>query len=156
MTDTNGKVWKVGTEQDKLGKCVPEEFKIGNENAKEIFSHNRATLLAVSYSTFSDPVIESFISACPSNLPQIVIRPILNPVKWLLWSKLITCKSNSYSIRGDLPGAIDVFGMENKYAGYVFLIDSVGKIRWKAAGTATTEEITELETKFKQLTITMF
>lgn len=104
------------------------------------------------YSSFSDPAIASFLSEYPSNLPKVVIRPILNPLKWIIWSKLIVADENSYTIRGDVPGAIDIFGMENKYAGYVFLIDSFGNIRWKAAGMATLEEINEFKNMLKMLT----
>lgn len=110
------------------------------------------TLLAVSYSTFSDPAIETFIKEAPENLAKLIVRPVLNPVKWILWSKLIGgSRENSFSIFGDLPGSIEVFGMENKYAGYAFLIDAFGAIRWKAAGPATPEELKEFHKTIKML-----
>lgn len=144
-------MWNSIKEQDGQIKAIPRNFNLDGISAMELFRKNRFTLMAVSYSTFSDPAIESFLSASPEKLPKIIVQPILNPLKWILWSKLIISKKNSFSIRGDIPGAIDVFGMENKYAGYVFLIDSFGAILWKAAGMATPEEIEELHKKLKQL-----
>lgn len=153
--NTDGKVWnKDLSEANKSIKAIPTDFKIGNIKTSEMFRKNGATLLAVSYSSFSDPVIASFLSESPTNLPKLIVRPILNPLKWIIWSKLLDSKEDSYTIRGDLPGAIDVFGMENKYAAYVFLIDSFGSIRWKAAGMATPQEINELKNTFKLLTKT--
>lgn len=57
-----------------------------------------------------------------------------------------------FSIRGDVPQSVEVFGMENKYAGYVFLVDSCCQIRWKAAGIATGEELEEYKCVIKNLT----
>lgn len=150
---TEGKVWSLKVNEDRIEKVqvVPTEFKIGSYRALDLFRLNKITILAVSYSSFSDPVIDSFLALIPSNIPRIIVQPILNPLKWILWSKLIAKNKDHYTIRGDVPSAIDVFGMENKYAGYVFLIDAKGMIQWKAAGPATANETEELVKKIKVL-----
>lgn len=155
--NTDGKVWN----HPKLSKStsyalnsavptfIPVDFKINKKaTAMDIFRQNTLTLLGVSYSSFSDPAIESFVEAaafnsnfCNVKLPKLIIKPILNPLKWLLWSQLIPATENSFTIWGDIPFAIEIFGMENKFAGYVFLIDSHGMIKWKAAGVATANEL---------------
>lgn len=153
--NTEGKVWKHATLSnfDKSPKTIPANMKIGKVPAIEFMRKNKATILAVSYSSFSDPAIESFLDSVPNSVPRIIFQPILNPLKWILWSRILLKKSNSIVHRGDLPSAIEIFGMENKYAGYIFLIDSSGLIRWKAAGPATAEELEELKDKIKLLTI---
>lgn len=65
----------------------------------------------------------------------------------------MTKDRDHYISRGDIPSAIDVFGMENKYAGYIYLIDSDGVIQWKAAGPATNNEIEVLSERIKHLTL---
>ncbi len=102
-------------------------------------------MLTVSYAAFSDPAITSFTSQLPVSVPHLLLRPILNPLKWLLWSRLIPKSPNTTILRGDLPGAEDVFEMYNKSAAYIFLIDSSNLIRWKAAGPATTSELESLQ-----------
>lgn len=151
---TEGKVWSSKSIEGQANKIktVPAEFNIERNRALDIFRLTKATILAVSYSSFSDPVIESFLTAIPPSIPKIIVQPILNPLKWILWSKLMTKGQDYYTIRGDIPSAIDVFEMENKYAGYIFLIDSHGAIQWKAAGPATTKELAELTEKIKALT----
>lgn len=152
---TEGKVWKhtilSKSEFDKSPKHIPANLKIGNIPAIEFMRKNKATILAVSYSSFSDPAIESFLDSVPTSVPRITFQPILNPLKWILWSRLLSKKRDSIVHRGDLPSAIEIFGMENKYAGYIFLIDSSGLIRWKAAGPATPEELEELKDKINFL-----
>ena len=167
ITNTNGKVWnfpnaKIIGQGESLSlslsssssssfKTIPNNFFIGDSRGLDIFSRNPVTLLAICYSSFSDSAIESFISKRPESLPYITIQPILNPLKWMLWSKLISKRENSFAIRGDIPEAIEIFGMENKYAGYVFLVDSLGQIRWKAAGVATDEELKQYQEIIKML-----
>ena len=152
---TDGKVWSLKPIEEQFGnlKIVPKEFKICGKCALDMFRLNKFTIMAVSYSSFSDPVIDSFLALIQPNFPRIIVQPILNPLKWILWSRLIKKGKDYYMIRGDIPSAIDVFGMENKYAGYVFLIDSKGTIQWKAAGPATAKETEELSEKIKTLTI---
>lgn len=156
IMSTEGKVWKHSvlskSEFDKSLKSIPSNLKFGNSPAMEFIRQNKATILAVSYSSFSDPAIESFLASIPNSVPKIGFQPIINPLKWILWSKLLMKKSNFIVHRGDLPSAIEIFGMENKYAGYIYLIDSSGFIRWKAAGPATAEELEELKDKIKFLT----
>ena len=137
---------------DKSIRNVPLELKFGNDMAIDIFRRNKATLLAVSYSTFADPAIESFLSETPSTVSKVILRPVLNPLKWILWSKLIGPRGNSFLLFGDVPGSIDVFGMENKYAGYAFLIDASGSIRWKAAGPPSSDELIEFHCAIKAIT----
>ena len=146
ISTTDGKVWKGASENatEGLNKYVPEKLKIGKECARDIFSRNSLTLLAISYSSFSDRAIESFITEKTKRIPHIVLQPILNPLKWLLWSQFMSSSSHHFPIRGDIPESIEVFGMQNKYAGYVFLIDSRSMIRWKAAGAATDLELEQL------------
>ncbi len=54
-------------------------------------------------------------------------------------------------LRGDLPGAEEVFEMQNKVAAYVFLVDTKGLIRWKAAGVATETELRHFKETIKEL-----
>ena len=145
--NTEGKVWgPCSNSQLPTTTIIDFDLEIDKKTTKasDLFRRNPLTLLAVSYSSFSDPAIESFLSINKNNkdsLPELVIKPILNPIKWILWSKLIQRSEKSFAIWGDLPGADEIFGMENKFAGYVFLIDSFGKIKWKAAGVATVDEL---------------
>lgn len=149
---TDGKVWDDGMQKfDKSIQSVPSEFKIKNESVAEIFKRRNLTVLAVSYSTFSDSAVDSFISQVPPEIPKLIVRPVLNPLKWILWSKFINSENDSVVIFGDVPGSIDVFGMENKFAGYVFLIDKMGIIRWRAAGRATEDELKEFLKVIKTL-----
>lgn len=154
ITNTNGKVW-MNSDTPHISstfQTVPRDMKLGNDFAFDVFRRNKVTLLAVSYSTFADPAIDTFLAATDiQDIHKIIIRPILNPLKWLLWSKLIAPRSDSFAIFGDVPGAVDVFGMENKYAGYVFVVDSDGKIRWKAAGPATPAELLDLNATINKL-----
>lgn len=154
--NTEGKVWNnmihLELEPDKYLKIVPIELKIGGKSVIEFVKQNKATILAVSYSSFSDSAIDSFFGSISSSVPKIIIQPILNPLKWLIWSKFVPKKKDYFAIRGDIPFANDIFGMENKYAGYVFLINSSGMIVWKAAGPATEQELKELHQKIKSLT----
>ena len=155
--NTEGKVWNnmaafPESHPDKSFKTIPENLKIGKIPVIELVSGNKATILAVSYSSFSDAAIESFLGSISSNVPKIIIQPILNPLKWIVWSKLLSKKNDYFVIRGDLPKSIETFGMENKYAGYIFLIDSSGVIRWKAAGPADEEELKQLQEQIKILT----
>lgn len=154
---TEGKVWenKISNESqlDKSLKTIPKELKIGDISAIDLVQRNKATILAVSYSSFSDAAIDSFLESTSSKLPKIIVQPILNPLKWLIWSKLVSKKNDCYVIRGDLPNAIETFGMENKYAGYVYLIDSSGTIRWKAAGPANEDDLKQLHEQIKILTV---
>ena len=153
ITNTNGKVWShMQIDKSGRGIGIPSEFKLGNDYEIDIFRRNKVTLLTVSYSTFSDSAVETFLSEIPPCLNKLTVRPILNPLKWILWSRLIGLRENSFAIFGDVPGSIEVFGMENKYAGYVFLIDAFGAIRWKAAGPATPQELLELHNTIKTLT----
>lgn len=160
--NTEGKVWgqfsnsKLPTTTSTI---IDFDLEINKKTTKalDIFRRNPLTVLAVSYSSFSDPAIESFLSTINNNnkdyIPQLVIKPILNPIKWILWSKLIPKSDNSFAIWGDLPGANEIFGMENKFAGYVFLIDSLGKIKWKAAGVATVDELKSFYDTINDITI---
>ena len=154
--NTEGKVWNnmafPESQCEKSFKTIPENLKIGEIPAIELVNRNKATILAVSYSSFSDAAIESFLGSISSNVPKIIIQPILNPLKWIVWSKLLSKKNDYFVIRGDLPKSIETFGMENKYAGYIFLIDSSGIIRWKAAGPADEEELKQLQEQIKNLT----
>ena len=157
MMTTEGKVWKNRANfesiTDKTLNSIPKDLRIGKVSIMNLIQRNKATVLAVSYSSFSDAAIESFLGSIPSNTPKIIVQPILNPVKWLVLSKLVPKKMDCILIRGDLPGAIEIFGMENKYAGYIFLIDSLGTIRWKAAGPASEEESRQLNEQIKILSI---
>jgi hypothetical protein len=80
-----------------------------------------------------------------SQFPIILLRPIRNKLKWLLWSWLIKGdeKSNlkSFIINGDVKDEFGVMNMENKLSGYVFLLDNENKIIWKSSGKSTQSEI---------------
>lgn len=156
---TEGKVWiNMTSSESQTGKSlktIPGDLKIGEIPVIELVNRNKATILAVSYSSFSDSAIESFLaleSSISYNIPKVIIQPILNPLKWVIWSRLLSKNPDCFVIRGDLPNAIETFGMENKYAGYIFLIDSSGIIRWKAAGPANEEELKQLQEEIKNLT----
>lgn len=153
---TEGKVWKTmsSSEPYSYKKTIPKDLRIGKLSLIDLVQKNKATILAVSYSSFSDAAIESFLeSVSSSKVPRIIVQPILNPLKWVIWSKLVAKKNDYFVIRGDLPNAIETFGMENKYAGYIFLIDSSGTIRWKAAGPASEEELKQLNEQIKILSV---
>lgn len=129
---------------------VPEGLQIDDKPARVFFHQSKATLLSVSYAAFSDAAVSSFTSHFP-DLPSYHLRPILNPLKWLLWSRLIPAAPNSKVLRGDLPEAVEVFKMCNKVAAYVFLIDSASRIRWRAAGPANEAELLSLRAAIKEL-----
>ena len=151
--ESNGNVWKkpaIKSTNEPILK-LPENLKFGSEKAIDIFRRNKATLLAISYSTFSDPAIENYFSALPHDFPKYVMRPITNPLKWALWSSFAKNNETSYTFFGDVPKAEDIFGMENKLAAYLFLIDSAGKIRWKSAGPPSVTDLVELKDKIKIL-----
>lgn len=63
---------------------------------------------------------------------------------------MIPSQPNSQILRGDIVGSADVFGMDNKIAGYVFLVNSRGEILWRAAGPAAESELVDLQNVIKQ------
>lgn len=155
IMDTNGNVWRSENLAVPTGPFVkiPDSLKIGSVKAIEVVRRNKATLLAISYSSFSDPSIDAYFSALPEDLhlPKYVLRPIINPLKWALWSGFINNSGNTFSFFGDLPQAEETFGMQNKLAAYLFLIDSAGQIRWKSAGPPSATRLDDLKDKINIL-----
>lgn len=52
---------------------------------------------------------------------------------------------------GDLSALIDQLGMSNRLTGYVYLLDSRGRIRWHGSGAPTEDDITSLQAAADEL-----
>lgn len=123
-----------------------------------------ASLLTISCSSFSDPHVESFREPfLASEVPRcgiIDLRPIPSRIKYAVWGMLVKRAARktvpealhrSYFVyRGgnELRSMLDI---TNLFAGYTFIIDRNGCIRWRACGTATEPELKSMFNCFNLL-----
>lgn len=170
MAKSNGKLFQAPTkllpfteDSPRLDPCYTlTALSCHRQNLMtDIVSRSPATLLTISGSAFSDPMVDSFrtpflSSGFPNSTCNLVdLRPIQSRLKYVLWSQFV-CRAARKSVPVELQPFYFVYrggrelramlGVPNLLGGYAYLLDREGFVRWSACGMATE---TELECLFK-------
>ena len=137
----------------------------------------RVSLMTVCFSAFTEPYAAAYRSAftaasnvawinprsaSPLDRQIIRIRPVMNPVKWFLFQRLLSKQkaskpTSACSSRPRLNGVLHwdampcnprwfVFHLDlpSNLGAYAFLIDAAGCIRWRASGPPSADELSQM------------
>jgi hypothetical protein len=133
---------------------------------RDIVAAHQATLITVSFTSFSDPMVDSFRDpflakySMNSRVGLLDLRPIPSRMKYAIWAPLskfsarrsipVDLQHNYFLYRGgqELRAGLAI---PNLFGGYVFLVDREARIRWNAAGFATEEELAQMHEFTHQL-----
>lgn len=126
---------------------------------RDLIASHQATLITVSFTSFSDPMVDSFRDpfltkfSMNRRIGLLDLRPIPSRMKYAIWAPLskfssrrsipVDLQHNYFLYRGgqELRSG---FGIPNLFGGYVFLVDQDARIRWNAAGFASDEELAQM------------
>lgn len=172
--NTNGKLFEAPKTLLPISKDAPRidpEWRLKSLDGhscnlmQDLVSKNPASLLTISCSSFSDPMVESFrVPFLESGLIKscglIDLRPIQSRLKYAIWAPFVKRAARN-EIRPEMQGSYFVYrggremremlGVPNLYGGYVMLLDKQGIVRWRASGNATETELSSLFTSIRQL-----
>ncbi|KAM0684500.1 Mitochondrial ATPase complex subunit atp10 [Mitosporidium daphniae] len=125
----------------------------------------KATLVAISFSAMGSNHVDSFVNPFVATKRQSCVacyqvRVVENTLYALLWPLIWLSTMDIPKPRrafvtnyfGGMQSQAHQLGVRNRIPGYVFLVDSEGKIRWKATGEATRAEIEQMFTVCDGLT----
>ena len=172
MMNTNGKLFAAPTQLlPALGDTqVADPFRLRSLSGRslnvlpDIVGLNRASLLTVSFTSFADPMVESFrlpfLQQRPSDTQLIDLRPIPNMLKYAVWAPFVR-RAALKSVPEGLQDTYFVYrggkelramlGVPNLFGGYAFVLDRTGRVRWRASGFATEQELDTMFQVLKQL-----
>jgi hypothetical protein len=121
----------------------------------------QVTLLTLCFSAYSEPQLESFRRPfMEAGGKMMEVRPLMGRMKWWMFSRILrSVAMNSLPIEGRdsfvvayRPMALlDALDVPNYLGAYVYLIDKQGRVRWKASGQATEDELVTMNRLKKQL-----
>lgn len=132
---------------------------------QDLISKNPASILTISCSSFSDPMVDTFRtpfleSGLDRSCGLIDLRPIPSRLKYALWAPFVkraakkevpTDMHISYFVYRGGRELREMLGVPNLYGGYLILLDKQGFVRWRASGSATAEELSNLFASIRKL-----
>lgn len=138
-----------------------ENLRTKNQRIVENFEHSQAgkhdSTKSLDLNNFFSNTNINSRQELLDNLRLVSIHPVMNVAKWLLFQLILDPKSSPAHLSHATiyPCApkkfINQLDLPNRYGAYAFLLDQSSKIRWRASGKGTSEEISSLDSHISAL-----
>ena len=126
-----------------------------------MFKEYNVSVLALNLSTMGASHIQPYKECIPENIPLIDIHIIVGRLKSLFLSRLCrmqllkttqeTLKDKTFCLSLPKPGLFGNMGAWNRYGAYIYLIDDVGRARWRASGPPDEGDLENFERAIEHL-----
>lgn len=122
-------------------------------------TRHKISLLTVCFSAYAEPHVESFRRpfleqyASRPGFGIVDVRPLMSRLKWLIFSGVLKRTLRQVvpeGVRDSLMVAyrprelLERLEVPNHLGSYVYLIDGEGRVRWRASGQASAEDLSSL------------
>lgn len=172
MMNTNGKLFAApaGLLPAAGDARVADAFRLRALSGRsldvlpDIVARGRASLLTVSFTSFADPMVESFrlpfLQQRPADTRLVDLRPIPSLLKYAVWAPFVRraalravpeALQDTYFVYRGGKELRAMLGVPNLFGGYAFVLDRAGRVRWRASGFATEQELDTMFRVIEQL-----